>query len=269
MSQNYGVFVWRDPEDWNSAVHRLLLDCVTPEIKSMIEVDPSGYFYSNQKDKQETPGLRELVKKFKHIYPLIRMFHACKPENVGDYFSDGFKTLDVNANDKKARELFLSSRFHGITSEDFNVAVKELQRQQRQNKLYFCLDDENLIAFAAHYLIYGSEYLTGIASVLSRKTGTDTLAVLRDIGIPTVFICDIPYALIPKPRFTSLVIETIIRSLNDSYMSGNKKPSIDFTFEFNRLIPNSVIVSHYHPSRINDRLAGGIYESKQLTCPFC
>lgn len=280
MSQRDGILVWSNPQDWNSAVHRFLRDCVPQDVRLAIGGDPHEYFDSNQlkwlgdrpvryRDNQEIPGLRELVEEFQQTYPRIRMFHGCRTEDVGSYFRDGFRTLDSDKQIQKARSIFLSSQFPQITDEHIVAAARELNRQGRQNILYFCLDDVHLITWAGHYLVYGSEYLSAMAASLSSATGIDLMGHLRNTGIPTIFVCDVPHSFIQQPDVVSLLIDIIIRTIDEPYALGQKIPSIDFTFEFYSSLPASVITSHYHPVSIPDRVAGGIYTHDQPFCPFC
>ena len=84
MSQSNSIFIWREPADWNLAVSRFLRDCVPADIKSAIEADSRGYFYSNQiewlddqpvryDNKQEIIGLKELLSEFENTYAYIRV----------------------------------------------------------------------------------------------------------------------------------------------------------------------------------------------------
>jgi len=258
MSQRDGILVWGDPQDWNTGVRRFLRDCVPQNVRSAIEADPRMYFYANEtrwqgdqivrcQDNQEIPGLRELLEEFQQTYPKIRMFHGCRTEDVSSYLRDGFLTLDVDKQIQKARDIFITDRFPQITDEHIVAAARKLNHQGQQNRLYFSLDDVNLIKHAQHYLKYGSEYLTVIAAVLSRTTGVDCEGLLGNIGMPTVFVCDVPLPLIQKDNVFHLLVELITWNIVEPYTVGQETPSIDFTFTFFRSLPASVIKSYYHP----------------------
>lgn len=220
--------------------------------------NPHWYFDSNQlewqtgspvrhRDKQEIQGLRELIEEFQQTYPKVRLFHGCRTEDIGSYLRDGFITLDVDSQIKKAREIFVTAQFPQITNEHIMSAAKELENQGRENRLYFCLDDTELISHAPHYLKYGSEYMSAIATYLTQTTGVDCKKILSNRGLPTVFVCDVPHSFIQKRAIVSLLREITICTINEQYVAGQKIPSIDFTFEFSRSLPANVITIYYHP----------------------
>jgi hypothetical protein len=258
MSQRNGILVWGDPQDWNRAACRFLRDCVPQNFRSAIEADPRMYFYAHDtrwegnqivccQDNQKTPGLNELLEEFQQTYRKIRMFHACRTENVNSYLRDGFIVLDVDSQFKKAREIFVTDQFPQITNEHIISAAKELENQGRENRLYFCLDDSELIKHAPHYLKYGSEYISAIATYLTKTTGVDCKKILSDKGLPTVFVCDVPFPWIQKGNLFHLLVELITWNILDPYVVGHEKPSIDFTFTFSSSLPASIIKSYYHP----------------------
>jgi len=258
MSQRDGILVWGDPQDWNTAVHRFLGDCIPQNVRLAIEANPRRYFYADEtrwqgdkivrcQENQEIPGLRELLEEFQQTYPHIRMFHGCRTEDVSSYLRDGFLTLDVKKQIQKAREIFITDQFPQITNEQIMAAARELDNQLRENRLYFCLDDMELIRHAPHYLKYGSEYISGIATYLTQTTGVDCKKILNNRGLPTVFVCDVPLSLIERDHVFHLLVELISRNIVEPYTAGQEAPSIDFTFTFVRSLPASVIKSHYHP----------------------
>ena len=181
MSQKNKIFIWKEPDDWYSVINGLLHDFIPHHIKSAIEANPEGYFYSTiewqngvpvrRDDGQEVKDLITLWDRFENTYSYIRMFHACRPDNIGAYLEKGFVPPDEKTITQKAMELFLSPKFPQVKSEQIDETMKDLRRERRENKLYFCLDDADLILHAGHYLKYGSEYLLAIAKELSRKTG--------------------------------------------------------------------------------------------------
>ncbi len=258
MSQDNGVLIWGDPQDWNAAIHRFLRECIPQDIGARIENDPLRYFCSNEitylydqpvrcHDNQEILGLRELLEIFQQTYPRIRMFHACRTDDVDSYLRYGFFTLDLDKQNQKAKDIFIANRFPQITNEHIVAAARKLNNQGRQNRLYFCLDDIYLINHAPHYLIHGSEYLAAIAAELSRATGVDCKRLLSKIGLPTMFVCDVPLSLIQKHNILHLLVELINYTICEPYVRGHNKPSIDFTFEFDSSLPASIIESYYHP----------------------
>ena len=250
MSQRNGILVWGDPQDWNWAVCRFLRDCIPQNVRSAIEgeADPRMYFYDDTRWKgKKITGLNELLKEFQRTYRTIRMFHACRTEDVDSYFRDGFLVLNADSQLKKAREIFMTDHFPQITNEHIISAARERENQGRENRLYFCLDDSELIKHAPHYLKYGSEYISVIATYLTQTTGVDCKKILSDKGLPTIFVCDVPVPWIKQDNIFHLLVELITWNMLEPYVVGQEKPSIDFTFTFSRSLPPSVIKSYYHP----------------------
>ena len=249
MSRIDGTLVWGDPEDWNTAVHQFLRDCIPQNIRSAIEANPYTYF--RPKENQEISGLQELLEQFQQTYPMVRMFHGCRTEDVSSYYRDGLRILDVKRQIQKAKEIFVTEQSPQITNEQIMAATRQLGMQFRGNLLYLCLDDISLIRQAPHYLKYGSEYISAIATYLTETTGVDCKKLLNNRGLPTVFVCDVPLSLIQTDYIFYLLRNLIQSYINEPYTVGQKAPSIDFTFEFDRSLPASVIKSHYHPEEAN------------------
>jgi hypothetical protein len=279
MSQKDGTLVWADPQDWNTAVRRWL-DHLPNNIRSEIEADdPKMYFFDEGtewigdrrvhcRDGQEIPGTRELLEGFKRTYSKVRMFHGCRTEDVGSYLRGGFLTPDVDKQMEKARGLFVTDRHPEITERDLSIAASKFC-DLYEDCIYFCLDEAELINSCGHYLIYGSEYLQWIASELTRTTGVKCMEILRNIGVPTVFACEIPLPWIHEERVGNLLVELITFTVLWPYVNGQERPSTRFTFKFAGLLPADVIRSHRHPTWIRDPSDSKMYRQKHSFCPFC
>ncbi|MFC1969729.1 hypothetical protein ACFLVV_00740 [Chloroflexota bacterium] len=277
VSQKDGTLVWADPQDWSTAVRRFLRDRLPDNIRSAIEAGPEMYFYTDDtkwegdrlvrcRDNQEIPGLRDLLQEFQQTYSKVIMFHGCRTEDVGSYLRDGFLPLDVDKQMQKARDLFLTDRYPQITEGQFSAAASECNDVYRQQGIFFSLDETVLINWSGHYLVYGSEYLQCVAAELTRATGVECEETLRNIGVPTMFVCDVPLSLIQRDRMWHLLVE-LIRL--EPYAAGEERPSIDFTFKFAGPIPADVIRSHYHPTCIWDQSDSKMYRHNDSFCPFC
>jgi hypothetical protein len=257
MSQENGILIWRDPADWNEAIHRLLEDCLPQAIKVAIERDPEEYFYYYAewsekgniqcRNGKELPGYRELMEGIERIYPKIRMFHACRTADINSYLTDGLLTMDLSEQIQKAKQIFMSDRFPHITEEHINSAAKEIASQGRENKICLSLDDINLREHTPEYFRYGSESLRIIALHLPKIGNENYMEFLRTIGTPTIFVCDVPSHQIEKQRFFHMVTELIRWTVSYPYKPGEEAPSIDFTFTFNSDIDPGFITSYYHP----------------------
>jgi len=257
MSQENGILVWRDSADWNDAVKRLLTDCLPKDIKTAIESDPEEYLYYYARwcedrniqwqNGNELPGCHELLEGIERTYPKIRMFHACRTDDINSYLKDGLLTLDPKEWIQKAKNIFISDRFPHITAEHINSAAKEIANQGREKKICLSFDDINLIKHTPDYFKYGSESLRIIASHLPRIGSENCMEFLRTIGTPTIFVCDIPSYRIDKHSFFNMVTELIRWTISYPDKRGEEEASIDFTFTFNSNIGPDFITSYYHP----------------------
>ncbi len=159
------------------------------------------------------------------------------------YYKNGLLPADPKLLDNLARDYFEKSP--RITQETLNCAVKVLEEQHRSGKIYFSLDDR--ILPRRDFLKYGSEYLAVIAHKLKRMTGEDCPALLKTIGIPTVFVCDLPISNVATSSVHNLSGK-LLECLFEEYVRLQEEVTeVDFTFPISIKLPPSMIVSHYHP----------------------
>jgi hypothetical protein len=156
---------------------------------------------------------------------------------------------------ERAKELF-TSRFPEVTSEDIDRAANIVGPETRHGYLYVALDDRHFWQGAGHYLIYGSEYLCGIAAQLHVLKGCDYQWYLREHGIPTLFVCRLPIAQIQWSDRIQLAEALAHEIAADPQMESAEAGVIDFTFVLRSQLPPNAIVTHYHPRSVPDPLRG-------------
>lgn len=98
------------------------------------------------------------------------------------------------------------------------------------------VDKEILLTDSGHYLIYGSEFINTLAMVLGCRDE------LKNIGIPTIFICNIPLQDIGSSQISS--IEQEINRYSD-----------DISIYVDEIKPKNII-DHEHPKEIPDPYYG-------------
>jgi len=152
----------------------------------------------------------------------------------------------------RSRQIFLSGKFPELTAEHVNAADADVS-QIDDDRAFVSLDDRQLVACAGHYLIYGSEYLCGVAAALGRSTGRDYRQVLKQFGRPTLFHLRIPFDAISNADFTAFVdvVREHVRKTGDGLA-----PRIDFTLRLRQALPPGCVAGHRHPRRIIDPLLG-------------
>jgi hypothetical protein len=258
MSQNDGILIWRDPADWNKAVHRLLSESIPKCIKLAIEKAPREYFYYDSKWQgerrikfqtgEELPGIPELLIGFKETYPKVRMFHACRTNNIASYLEKGLRLHNSEEQLQRAKDIFISDRFPQLTEDLINRAANILDQQGRGNKVSFGLDDMNLITHDQNYIEYGGEYIFRIAQYLTSMTNVDCKKILHEIGVPTILVCDIPVIMIPESVIFNLFADELIRyTILYPYKGKGPRPSTNFGISLERDIPSNLISSYYQP----------------------
>ena len=268
MTVSNRIFIWSQLDEWSKLIISWFKEAIPSGFFKEAVTDPRNFLYSEQYETIRQSTEKQLPQKFKETYTKIRLFHACRPKDVGSYLANGLVPLDIKATNAEVRALFLSGKFPKVSEEMLARAISELSNQLRGGHLYLSLDDVSLIKFASHYLIYGSEYLSGMAAYLSECTGEDCFSALSSIGIPTVFVCDIPLIYFTDSDIKFLVKELICYAIRNT---ENGEPNcIDYTFEFSTALPATCITSHYHPQKIVDSVKNrGVYINPQVSCPFC
>jgi len=140
-----------------------------------------------------------LQDSFTNNFPLrfsfVRMYHCCRLEDIASYYSKGITVLDCDGANQRFRKLFnRNSSVPEVTESYIEEAISFMSDQNlRHGKVYFGLDDRRLLPpYCSHYLIYGSEYLQGLAAFLSRELNCDAKVELTRTGKPTIFEVDMP-----------------------------------------------------------------------------
>ena len=133
------------------------------------------------------------LKDFTHI----RAYHSCRPISIDSYKKQGICPLTYES---AKSDLLLKLQNAGIPEatliEIFDKHWDDLGAVHQG--VWFTLTKEELLELSGHYLIYGSEFVHGIATELRRQDA------LRKYGKPTIFTCDVPIEFISLHWFRSL-----------------------------------------------------------------
>lgn len=211
-----------------------------------------------------------MTDKFFDTYSSIRLFHGCRTEDVGSYLRSGFLPLESSEQISRVKQFLLSKRLPETNNDDLQLAIDQIEKEGRDGCLYLLIDDIGLITHASHYLIYGSEYLAGVLVNLSRITGKNYSKDLKEIGIPTVFVCNVPLSYVSRGEIESLVVELVSYFLEEMTRPTGEQYWLDFTFEWFEPLPPTIIESHYHPAKIIDnRGESREYFPPTQICPYC
>jgi hypothetical protein len=187
-------------------------------------------------------------------FDVMRAYHGARPVDSSSYFRSGL--LPMNPKDKanEARAIFLSSQLPEVTLDKVNLTIAEMQDQSRVGRVFFQTSKHVLEEDCAQYMLYGSEFMVGVAAALGEHI--DYRQILKKSGTPTVFVCDVPLKLIEKPYLLECAghaIQQIFERLVDSQdPDGYEAPDVAIVLS-KTLLPK-YIVDHYHPPKLKDPL---------------
>lgn len=188
----------------------------------------------------------KFVELFLGEYSHVTVYHASRPLNPETIMIEGLSVASY--------ESIIESYVKNVAQycnielqEDHLAYAKEKIGYFHNGSLFVVLNDEDLLAYAGHYAIYGSEYLVGITNRISQEYGTIELDCLKRFGKPTVY-----EILLPLNFLTYEDVSCLVREINNYKCTAEVGEDIDFTFELYRHIPSEHVVSYYHPNNIPD-----------------
>lgn len=267
------VFCYPLVSTWRDRIWRILGDVITDGVRAEFLRHPPEYIVSDDlgwldrlvfRATGETVDMKELVAtRLSREFRAFRAAHGTRTNDLARFYENGLRRLQVEEVEDRARGLFLNGQFEYATEERLQAAIDEIDAHNskggRGGKLYFCADEGSLITRmggCGHYLVYGSEYLYCLGMcVVSTSTAK---RVLKAIGRPTVFVCDIPMALMQfhtLREFGGMVIEYLFCDLMDDPDCHALSPGAGSALSLIKDLPGEHIVGHYHPVAVYDPLA--------------
>lgn len=191
-------------------------------------------------------GRRIVADALNSCYEGVIAYHACRPEDVTTYYRDGVRPSSSIEIDARAKAIFCT--VDGITAEAIDAITAKLGRRD-DGRVYAVLDDRHLIAYANHYLIYGSERLQCVAAGLG-ESWPNVMQELKQHGRPTLFRVALPWEIVTENDFDALA-----RATSGNVASARRgRPIAEswFSFEFSRTLPAAYVLSHEHPKTLAD-----------------
>lgn len=195
---------------------------------------------------------------------IMRTYHGTRTVDAGVYFREGLKVHDRSAMTRRVHELVTSHEsLAALRGDRLAKAISEIDNTTDDGRLYVVADDTFFLDHAAHYLIYGSEWIMAVL-------GGEGRGFLRTHGTPTLLEIDLPLRM-AQPDTRHAFARTMLREW--TRMTCNRpdwSAPIDFAFCLGADIPASCIVGHTHPTELRDPHAGtAIYRSNATTCVLC
>lgn len=168
-------------------------------------------------------------------YTYIRAYHACRTSNVEVYLEEGIHTFSRKQAYKIAHDTLVQC---GIQEKEISRCFNKHWNNEIHHFDTICvsISKEDLLNISGHYLVYGSEFICGMAGDLFCQQK------LKKIGVPTLFECHID-----KSKFPLGVIQTIE---NDEMTNGVWDGGIYLRDD----ISADEIVDYIQPKKIYDPL---------------
>lgn len=265
------VFSFPAVDSWRERIWRLISDFVTNDVKAAFTGAPPEYLVSDdlswlnqivyQTTRRDVEVKSLLADRLAGEYHLFRAAHGTRTDNLARFYNRGLRCLRAEEFETRARALFMTPEFSWVTEEKFGSAIADIDARNRsggrEGRLYFCADERSLITRnggCGHYLMYGSEYLycLGIRLV----SHFDTQRILKSIGRPTMFVCDIPIARMSRSTiedFAGSILEILFSELIEvpaHALCHSAGSALSLVVD----LPGEHIVGHYHPVQIYDPL---------------
>lgn len=252
------TFRWADFDEWSQTMRQLLGRMLDEHVIEKFNENPPEYVVSDNLGwldaliRRAHPDIEksvheELAALLAMHYEYIVGFHGCRPTSLGSYRRYGLTAPTRARLSRSARRVFGASEtvenaidqlraHHGFSYDEGSIGV-----------VYFTLCREHLEQDCGHYLLYGSEYLTGIGARVGQQRR------LREIGKATVIECRIPISDFPTEYLRYLageMVEEFFERQRDSEWRGRS----GFGFPVAAKIHPTNILAFHHPTNIPDPL---------------
>ncbi|WP_225340440.1 hypothetical protein [Lysinibacillus capsici] len=176
---------------------------------------------------------------FENQFTHIRGFHGCRPLDIHTYYSQGIQM--INKERLLHETLFRLKDTFVAKKRIIEVFEKHWQSETIEEKsIWFTSSMKELLLTAGHYMIYGSEFIQGIAADLTIHQ------LLKNHGIPTIFSIDVPIETIPTEY---------LKCLEDNIQNKDTSGG----FKSTSPISKNNVIAHFHPLKIVDWHNNGEY----------
>mgnify|MGYP003397864165 FL=1 len=166
-------------------------------------------------------------------YTHLRAYHGARCLDESTYLRDGIHTFD-----RATLVDYVKNICHiaGVNEQDIMDVFDEKYEDtdDAPPKVWLSGTEESLLDGAGHYLIYGSEFVISLFAEAFHN-----FDVLKTVGVPTIFVCDIPIEDIGKRMWLPSIVDAIRRG------------DTNVGFPVYRVLPED-IVGIEHPTDIVD-----------------
>lgn len=203
----------------------------------------------------------EVLSRLKSSFVSVRAFHACCPTDVSCYYEKGLIPLCRADAHEIFKTTLLSNENLDVTENDIDKVIEMAPDLAEESKVWFNLDNRTLLDYCGHYLLYGSEYIVGLAAKLSSHSSFDCRQYFKNRGTPTMFVCDLSWEIIREATAQYLIRRVIFEYFRSVQEQSYTVGTIDFGFSISSVVPSQMITSHYHPPAVFDPLTKDLWNA--------
>lgn len=271
IPQSTEPLVWPMAETWMSVV----ADWLTPRLASgglsrLRQVDTSELYvddltWMEMLESALQPDVIDVREAFANELEgkIVRSYHGCRTEDAGDYFREGIRVHRREELEERLRRIVEENDSLRWMIPTLSQRMAEFPSSTDVDRCFVVLDNRAMLKYAAHYLIYGSEWICAVLGHGYRDP-------LLKIGVPTMIEVDLPLSWASEGDRRELADLMLGEWLRQTLDKPDQVRIQDFTFVLHRNLPPETVVGHYHPRRLRDPLEKGIpHHSPNATCLHC
>lgn len=273
---------WRNRSTWSPQITewitpRLVADTAT--IRDAAKADDEAGRYDYRKcldtllDHQADDVVEDLSLAIRSAR--MRLFHATRVENANCYHVHGLVPYPRSRLLKQAEHIVAGSPLLRPLL-PYVTSKRYVERSRDKGVTFTCIDDRPLIEDNTHYAMYGSEWIIAhlinlTANVDVGVSQIDVYDALRDYGVPTILIIDLPLRYLDDYERRILVRDELLPEWVGEFLLGWTDTSEGQGCPIvRRKIPAKHVVDHYHPRILKDAFNNLIPRSGwAATCAHC
>jgi hypothetical protein len=268
------VIRWPRPETWVSSLSAWLRPRLGTGARERLREHDTSDFYIDGSEWLEllqselrieldeaVSGLADVLERAR-----VRTFHGCRTDDAGKYFRHGLRMHRREELAEELRALVARNERFAWLLPRLEDRIAELERSFGsidEGRCYVVLDDRALLERAAHYLIYGSEWMCAVVN-------GRVLGPLLEHGVPTMLEIELPLQFASPSQREQLARKLLHEWTRQIATRPKRVAVVDFTFALRLDLDPEFVVGHYHPKVLHDPLnAYRLYRPKHTSCRYC
>jgi hypothetical protein len=181
-------------------------------------------------------------------FSAFRAAHGTRASDLHTFYQGGLVPLGIDRTRRALVEAFVGRQFPHVTESRIDEALVAEDAATRVGKVFFEANEQTLLEYCSHYMLYGSEF----AFVVALRLGLDRAqcrAALSARGEPTVLVCDVPMKLLDEHTLRGIAGEAIAAVFQE-LLDGDEPSLGDCGICIDEPLHPEHIVGHYHPTNL-------------------